>query len=181
LVNAAGLGAQRLAQMLGIKRPCPIPSLFPCKGNYLKFNKKSPFSQLIYPVPHPSLKGLGIHGTLDLQGQLRFGPNARYLNNGADPHAYGVDPNLEKDFAAAICHYFPAIRPEDLSPDYAGVRPKLAGPGQGFADFAIHRQADHGLPGLIELFGIESPGLTASLAIAELLAAELQQHQLLTT
>ena len=120
-------------------------------------------------MPEANTAGLGIHATLDLGGQLRFGPDVRYL----DDIDYQVDPALADDFAGAIRRYFPALDATRLSAGYSGIRPKLSGPGEPAADFLIQTAALHGLPGLVNLFGIESPGLTASLAIAERVAAAL--------
>jgi len=124
---------------------------------------KHHFRHLIYPVPEPDTVGLGIHATLDLSGRLRFGPDSEFV----EQLRYDVDPSKAVGFAESISRFFPAIRAEHLAPDYAGIRPKLSGPGEPAADFMIQSHQEHGLPGLIQLFGIESPGLTASLAVAE--------------
>jgi L-2-hydroxyglutarate oxidase LhgO len=163
VVNAAGLWAQSLASRIeGLK---DIPPLTLAKGNYAGLSVKSPFRHLIYPVPEPG--GLGVHLTLDMGGRARFGPNVEWLTSN-DPAAidYTVPGDIAARFAPVIATYWPGITQEMLSPDYAGVRPKLTGPGQPNADFRIDGPQAHGLPGLVNLFGIESPGLTASLAIA---------------
>ena len=171
LVNAAGLGAQRLATATeGLASRCIAP-LHPCQGRYFSYSGRSPFSQLVYPLPERNSAGLGIHATLDLGGQLRFGPDVHYLDS-ADPDNpdYRIDPALAERFATAIRRYFPGLEPERLTPAYSGIRPKLSAAGEPAADFIIQTPAQHGLPGLVNLFGIESPGLTASLAIAERVA-----------
>jgi L-2-hydroxyglutarate oxidase LhgO len=163
VVNAAGLWAQSLASCIeGLK---DIPALTLAKGNYAGLSIKSPFRHLIYPVPEPG--GLGVHLTLDMGGRARFGPNVEWLASN-DPAVidYTVPGDIAARFAPIIATYWPGITQEMLSPDYAGVRPKLTGPGQPNADFRIDGPQAHGLPGLVNLFGIESPGLTASLAIA---------------
>ena len=161
VINAAGLRAQKIAQSIDGVPPGSIPPLYLAKGNYFKLQGRPPFSKLIYPVPQPG--GLGIHLTLDLGGQARFGPDVEWV----EKEDYSVDPARADRFYEAIRSYFPALENGALTPDYAGLRPKIAGPGEAAADFAIHGPSDHGIDGLINLFGIESPGLTASLAIAE--------------
>jgi L-2-hydroxyglutarate oxidase LhgO len=164
LVNAAGLWAQSVAQR--IEGLSDIPLLHLAKGSYASLAGKSPFNHLVYPVPEPG--GLGVHVTLDMGGRARFGPNVEWLaSNDPAQIDYTVSPGIAARFAPVIAHYWPGIREEMLTPDYSGVRPKLSGPGQAAADFRIDGPAAHGLPRLVNLFGIESPGLTASLAIAE--------------
>jgi L-2-hydroxyglutarate oxidase LhgO len=164
VVNAAGLWAQALAER--IEGLADVPPLFIAKGSYAGLIMKSPFTHLVYPVPEPG--GLGVHVTLDTGGQARFGPNVEWLDS-SDPAAidYSVPADIATAFAPRIARYWPGIRPDMLKPDYAGARPKLSGPGTAAADFRIDGPPAHGLPGLVNLFGIESPGLTASLAIAE--------------
>jgi L-2-hydroxyglutarate oxidase LhgO len=128
---------------------------------------KSPFSRLIYPLPEPG--GLGIHVTLDLAGQARFGPDVSYV----DTVDYAFDESRRSRFHTAIQRYFPAITEDQLIPGYTGVRPKLAAAGSPNADFLVQGPETHGVPGLVQLFGIESPGLTASLALAELVMERL--------
>ncbi|WP_068827453.1 NAD(P)/FAD-dependent oxidoreductase [Pseudomonas sp. BMS12] len=167
VVNAGGAFAQQLArhtQGLG-----EVPPLHLCQGRYFSYSGRSPLTHLIYPMPEANTAGLGIHATLDLGGQLRFGPDMHYV----PALDYGVDERLRQPFATAIARYFPALDPARLQPAYCGIRPKLAGAGEPAADFVIQTPAAHGLAGLVNLFGIESPGLTASLAIAERVAAAL--------
>jgi L-2-hydroxyglutarate oxidase LhgO len=166
VINAGGPFAQGLADTI---EGLPVPPLHLCQGRYFSYSGRSPFSRLIYPMPEANTAGLGIHATLDLAGQLRFGPDVRWL----EALDYQVDEKLRAPFAAAIARYFPAIDATRLQPGYAGVRAKLSGPGEPAADFLIQTPADHRLPGLVNLFGIESPGLTASLAIAERVARAL--------
>jgi len=169
VVNAGGLFAQQLAQRTEGLTARHIPDLHLCQGRYFSYSGRSPFRHLIYPMPEPHIAGLGIHATLDLVGQLRFGPDAHYL----DSLDYNVDEQLRGPFAQAIARYFPGLDPSRLTPAYSGIRPKLSAAGEPAADFLIQTPADHGLPGLVNLFGIESPGLTASLAIAERVAQAL--------
>jgi L-2-hydroxyglutarate oxidase LhgO len=172
LINSAGLWAQEVAALIEELPVSSIPPLFPSKGSYFAYSGKSPFQHLIYPVPDAGIRSLGIHGTLDMSGQLKFGPNAEYVNS----LDYRLNPKLKEQYVESISHYFPGICAERLLPAYAGVRPKLTGPGQGFADFMIQDRQQHGISGLIQLFGIESPGLTASLAIADDVAQKVFQQ-----
>ena len=170
VINAAGLWAQALAARIeGLEAPPPLRL---AKGSYAALSFKSPFRHLVYPVPEPG--GLGVHVTLDMGGRARFGPDVEWLT-GSDPAAidYTVSPDIAARFTPVIASYWPAVTEDMLSPDYAGVRPKLSGPGEPNADFRIDGPQVHGLPGLVNLFGIESPGLTASLAIAEHVTALL--------
>jgi len=169
LVNAAGLQAQTLAMRTDGLDARHIPPLYRCKGDYFRFAKSSPFSHLIYPLADKNAPGLGIHATLDLHGVLRFGPDAEYT----DSDSYAVAEHKRELFYSAIQRYFPALDATDLIPDYAGIRPKLQAPSASFCDFAISSARDHGITGLVNLFGIESPGLTAALAIADHVAALL--------
>jgi len=137
------------------------------KGNYYSLNKKNPFKRLIYPVPEPG--GLGVHLTLDLAGQARFGPDVEWVQR----IAYDVDPQRGERFYAAIRRYWPGLPDGALLPGYSGIRPKTAGPGEPASDFQIQGPRAHGVPGLVNLFGIESPGLTASLALAEAVLREV--------
>ncbi|HWU56854.1 MAG TPA: NAD(P)/FAD-dependent oxidoreductase [Rhizomicrobium sp.] len=170
VVNAAGLWARSVASRIEGMRD--IPPLFLAKGNYAGLSIKSPFRHLVYPVPEPG--GLGVHVTLDMGGRARFGPNVEWLasHEPADID-YTVSPDIAARFAPVIASYWPGVKMEMLTPDYAGVRPKLSGPSEPNADFRIDGPQAHGLPGLVNLFGIESPGLTASLAIADHVAALL--------
>lgn len=159
-VNAAGLGAQTLcARLEGMPRE-KIPPLFYAKGSYFTLSGKAPFSHLIYPVPVPG--GLGTHLTLDMGGQARFGPNVRWI----DEIDYEVNPREAEAFYSDIRAYWPDLPDKSLQPGYAGIRPKLVPRGEPAADFLIQTPQAHGIPGLVNLFGIESPGLTASLALA---------------
>ena len=168
LINCAGLEATSLGRKIGGINEATLPRLYLCKGDYFSYQRSNPFKHLIYPVPEANTVGLGIHATLDMAGRLRFGPDTQYLDSiDLDNIDYQVDPGKAEAFSGAIRRYFPALDANHLSPDYAGIRPKLAGPGQAPADFLIQRTDQHGIPGLVQLFGIESPGLTASLAIAE--------------
>ena len=164
VVNAAGLGAQALARSIKGMPAARIPPLHLAKGNYFSLKGRSPFSRLIYPMPTPG--GLGVHLTLDLAGEARFGPDVEWV----DAINYDVDPARAASFYAAIRTYWPDLRDGALQPAYAGVRPKIERPGGSTTDFLLQTEKDHGLAGLINLFGIESPGLTASLAIADWVA-----------
>ena len=170
VVNAGGLHALDVARLLALPGP-PLPEPRYAKGNYFVCHGKSPFAHLVYPVPEDG--GLGIHATLDLAGRTRFGPNVQWLPAGtrAADLDYAVDPRLAATFYGAIRTYWPGIPDGSLEPAYAGVRPKISGPGEPAADFAIRSLVAPGLPRVVQLFGIESPGLTASLAIAAHVAA----------
>jgi L-2-hydroxyglutarate oxidase LhgO len=169
VVNAAGLGADAVAALAGVDVDAAGYRLHPCKGDYFCVAPGAPlrFSGLVYPLQDAA--GLGIHVTLDLAGRVRLGPDAEYV---AAPR-YDVDPRKARRFAEAAARYLPELREEWLSPDQAGVRPKLAGPGAAFRDFVVAEESARGLPGLVNLVGIESPGLTAAPAIAERVAALL--------
>lgn len=161
MVNAAGLQAPGLARkVLGMPSE-RIPPTYYAKGNYFTLAGRSPFSRLIYPVPVPG--GLGVHITVDLGGQAKFGPDVEWI----DAIDYTVDPHRADKFYAAVRRYWPDLKDGALQPGYAGIRPKIVPQGAPAQDFIIQGPADHGVRGLINLFGIESPGLTASLALAE--------------
>ncbi len=166
LVNAAGLSTWDVARAITGFPPAQIPARVFAKGNYFALAAKAPFRHLIYPAPVEG--GLGTHMTLDLSGRAKFGPDVEWLGD-ADPAAidYRVKPELAASFEIAIRRYWPALPDGGLVPDYAGVRPKLSAQGEPAADFLIQGPAVHGMLGLVNLFGIESPGLTASLAIAD--------------
>ena len=166
LINSAGLWAQHIAGLIDALPRRFVPNLVLAKGNYATLSVKSPFRHLVYPVPEPG--GLGVHLTLDLGGQARFGPNVQWLESN-DPVKidYSVPPSVTKEFAPRIAQYWPGIKEEILSPGYSGVRPKTAGPENPNQDFQIDGPDVHGMPGLVNMFAIESPGLTASLAIAD--------------
>jgi len=168
LVNSAGLQAPWLARRIDGLDPRHVPAPHLCKGSYFSLAGRAPFSRLVYPM-HDSA-GLGVHVTLDLAAQARFGPDTEWLADDA-PLDYRVDPRRGEAFYAAIRRYWPGLRDGALAPAYAGIRPKIAGPGEPAADFVVAGPAQHGVPGLVNLFGIESPGLTASLAIAQRVAA----------
>jgi L-2-hydroxyglutarate oxidase LhgO len=163
VVNAAGLFSDRVAELAGIDVDARGYRLRPCKGDYFSLAPGAPLrpSRLVYPVP--AGPGLGIHVTLDLGGRVRFGPDAEFVSE----HRYDVDPAKATGFAAAASRYLPELRAEWLSPDYAGIRPRLAGPGEPPRDFVVQEESALGLPGFVNLLGIESPGLTAALAIGE--------------
>jgi L-2-hydroxyglutarate oxidase LhgO len=163
VVNAAGLEGDRLAERAGLDPDACGYRLHRCKGDYFSLSPGAPLSlsQLVYPVP--AGPGLGIHATLDLGGRIRFGPDAEYVER----VRYDVDPGKAQAFAAAVARYLPQIRADWLAPDYAGVRPRLAAPGEPFRDFVVAEESASGLPGWVNLIGIESPGLTAASAIAD--------------
>jgi len=161
VINTAGLAASRVAHALDGLDSGTIPTTRLAKGNYFVLQGKNPFNGLVYPLPEPG--GLGVHVTLDLSGQARFGPDVEWI----EQLDYEVDPGRAETFYTAIRHYWPDLPDGSLIPGYAGVRPKLVGPGEPAADFVISGPAVHGVPGLVNLFGIESPGLTSALAIAE--------------
>ncbi|CAO3447579.1 NAD(P)/FAD-dependent oxidoreductase [Azospirillum largimobile] len=176
LVNAAGLGAWAVARGLEGLDAAHVPPRVLAKGNYYALaTGRSPFSRLVYPVPVEG--GLGVHLTLDLAGQARFGPDVEWLGDiaghGEGPIDYAVDPVRADSFYGAVRAYWPGLPDHALVPAYSGVRPKLCGPGQPQADFLIQGPGTHEVEGLVNLFGIESPGLTSCLAIADAVAAEL--------
>jgi len=167
LVNSAGLRAPSVAKRIEGYPAELAPRELYAKGNYYSLTRRAPFSRLIYPVPEPG--GLGVHVTLDLAGQARFGPDVEWVER----INYDVDPRRAERFYAAIRRYWPGLPDGSLSPGYAGIRPKTAGPGEPAPDFEIQGPRRHGVPGLVQLYGIESPGLTASLALARLVREEL--------
>ncbi|WP_282190432.1 NAD(P)/FAD-dependent oxidoreductase [Azospirillum brasilense] len=173
LVNAAGLGAWAVMRNLGGFPANRIPPRVLAKGNYYALAQgRSPFSRLVYPVPVEG--GLGVHLTLDLAGQARFGPDVEWLGpEDYDRIDYAVDPRRADGFYGEVRRYWPGLPDGALVPAYSGVRPKLSGPSQPQADFLIQGPEAHGVPGLVTLFGIESPGLTSCLAIADEVAARL--------
>ncbi|HLH89941.1 MAG TPA: NAD(P)/FAD-dependent oxidoreductase [Xanthobacteraceae bacterium] len=161
VINSAGHGAQRLAHAVEGYPRARVPKHALAKGNYFGFAGRAPFSRLIYPAPVPG--GLGIHVTLDLAGRMRFGPDVEWI----EAMNFDVDPRRGDAFYAAIRTYWPGLPDNSLFPDYAGIRPKITGQGEPAADFMIDGPAEHGLPGMVHLFGIESPGLTSALSLAE--------------
>lgn len=173
LVNAAGLGAVAAAHGIQGLASNHIPSAYLCKGSYFSLAGRSPFKHLIYPMHNHA--GLGVHLTLDLAGQARFGPDTEWVQD----ENYDMDPKRGDSFYAAVREYWPDLKDDSLSPAYSGIRPKIVPEGVPAADFLFSGPEQHGLPGLLNLFGIESPGLTACLAIAqhsrEILAAPDQK------
>ncbi|MGQ2992588.1 NAD(P)/FAD-dependent oxidoreductase [Variovorax sp.] len=171
VVNAAGLGAPDLARHFGGLATETVPTAHFAKGNYFTLSGRAPFGRLVYPVPEPG--GLGVHLTIDLGGQAKFGPDVQWVSS---PDDLVVDPARGDAFYAEVRKYWPALPDGALIPGYAGMRPKISGPGDPAADFRIDGPRAHGVRGLVNLFGIESPGLTSSLAIGryvvDLLAAE---------
>ncbi|VVE14009.1 FAD-dependent oxidoreductase [Pandoraea capi] len=167
VINSAGLHAVDIARRFEGLPSEHIPQRYYAKGSYFTCAQRAPFTHLIYPVPEPG--GLGVHLTLDLGGQARFGPNVEWV----DDIDYTVNPSDGDGFYEAVRRYWPTLADGALQPGYAGIRPKISGPGEPAADFRIDGPAVHGVAGLVNLFGIESPGLTASLAIAEAVRAAL--------
>ena len=161
VVNSAGLGAQALARATEGYPAERVPRQVLARGNYFSCLGRPAFTRLIYPAPVEG--GLGTHLTLDLAGRVRFGPDVEWI----ETENYDVDPRRAESFYASIRRYWPGLPDGALVPDYAGIRPKLTGPGEPPADFVVEGPAEHGLPGLVHLFGIESPGLTSSLSLAE--------------
>jgi L-2-hydroxyglutarate oxidase LhgO len=168
VINSAGLGAQQLARNTEGYPAERVPRLVLARGNYFGYAGRPVFSRLIYPAPRID-GGLGIHVTLDLAGRMRFGPDVEWI----EEENYDVNAGRAASFYGAIRRYWPGLKDGALQPDYAGVRPKLTGPGEPAADFMIEGPAQHGLPGLVHLFGIESPGLTSALSLADEVAGYL--------
>ena len=181
LINSAGLHAPDVAHSIfrkdnaettsAINISSSIPQYHYCRGQYFSYQDKAPFSHLIYPIPNKNTSGLGIHATLDLSGQVRFGPDAEFIKT----LDYSCDETRKQSFVLAITSYFPNLNPSKLVPSYCGIRPKLTGPNESAADFIIQTSAEHHIMGLINLLGIESPGLTASLAIADYVSHRIMQ------
>jgi L-2-hydroxyglutarate oxidase LhgO len=174
VVNAGGLRAPALAARVEGLDAAHVPTAHFAKGNYFALAGRAPFSHLVYPVPEAA--GLGVHLTLDMGGQARFGPDVEWIDvpEGTEPD-YAVDPSRAALFNDAIRRYWPELKDGALAPAYSGVRPKVNAPGEAAADFIVSRPETHGLPGLVNLFGIESPGLTASLAIAEMVKEMVEE------
>jgi L-2-hydroxyglutarate oxidase LhgO len=168
VVNAAGLHAPALALAIEGLDPDRVPRPRFAKGSYFTLAGRAPFAHLIYPVPEPG--GLGVHLTLDLGGQAKFGPDVQWVGSANDLQ---VDPARGERFYAEVRKYWPGLVDGALQPGYAGIRPKISGPGEPAADFMIQGPREHGVSGLVNLFGIESPGLTSALAIAEAVAETL--------
>jgi len=167
VVNAAGLGAQAIARAMADYPQVRVPRLVLAKGNYFSYAGRPAFARLVYPTPMPG--GLGVHVTLDIAGRMRFGPDVEWLAH----EDYNVDPARAAAFYARIRTYWPGLPDNSLAPDYAGIRPKLSGKGEPQGDFLIDTPAAHGLSGLVQMFGIESPGLTSSLSLGEAVADAL--------
>jgi L-2-hydroxyglutarate oxidase LhgO len=165
LINAGGLHAQHVAQAIKAIPQEFVPRQHLAKGSYFTLSGNAPFERLIYPLP--TTASLGLHYSIDLGGQARFGPDVEWI----DSIDYEVDANRAGEFESSIRRYFPALTSGALSPGYAGVRPKIVGPGEPPGDFEVHGSQTHGIAGLVNLFGIESPGLTSSLAIGRHVAA----------
>jgi L-2-hydroxyglutarate oxidase LhgO len=161
VVNSAGLFAPAVARSLAGFPSERVPPSYYCKGNYFSLSGRSPFSRLVYPAPESA--GLGVHLTLDLAGQARFGPDVEWIER----IDYDVDPRRSQVFYAAVRRYWPHLKDGALQPAYSGIRPKIQAKGEPARDFLIEGPRDHGVPGLVNLFGIESPGLTAALAIGD--------------
>lgn len=162
IVVATGLDAQSLVESSSISA-IDVPALYPCRGRYYSYAAKPPFKHLVYPVPEQNMVGLGIHATLDLGGQVKFGPDTEYVEH----IDYSIPNEIPEEYVEAVRRYFPALDVDALQPGYVGIRPKLSREGEAVRDFVIEGESHHGVSGYVQLFGIESPGLTASLAIAE--------------
>ena len=162
VVNSAGLHAPALARNFSGLDPRHVPAAYFAKGNYFALSGRSPFTHLIYPVPEEA--GLGVHLTIDLGGQAKFGPDVQWVSSASD---LAVDPSRAAAFYSQVRRYWPALQDGALVPGYAGIRPKIQSPTEAARDFMIQGPAEHGVTGLVNLFGIESPGLTSSLAIAQ--------------
>lgn len=167
LINCAGLSAPEVASRIEGLPAQHVPTPRLCKGSYFSFSGRAPFRHLVYPAPESA--GLGVHMTLDLGGQARFGPDVEWVER----IDYRVNPAWAEDFYAAIRRYWPGLPDNSLQPAYSGIRPKISGPGEPAADFRINGPTVHGVPGLVNLFGIESPGLTSCLALAERVIKQL--------
>jgi L-2-hydroxyglutarate oxidase LhgO len=166
LINCAGMSAPKVAAAIEGLDPVHIPRAYFAKGNYFSLSGKSPFRHLIYPIPEPG--GLGVHLTLDMAGQAKFGPDVEWLDITAETEVdYSVDPRRGDGFYAAVRRYWPGLKDGALMPDYSGVRAKIVPPGTPAGDFVFDCPSSNGLAGLYNLYGFESPGLTSSLAIAK--------------
>ena len=170
LVNALGLIACQFARDMGEPFTSSAPKPHFAKGNYFALNAKAPFSRLVYPMPDPG--GLGVHITIDLNGRARFGPDVEWI----DTLDYDVDPKHADVFYDRVRAYWPDLPDGVLVPDYAGIRPKITGPGEAAADFRIDGPDVHGVSGVVHMFGIESPGLTASMALADIVADQISDR-----
>lgn len=176
-INSAGLNAQPLVNDSPAISIAELPKAFFAKGSYFAYSGAAPFDHLVYPVPEPG--GLGVHLTLDMQGAAKFGPDVEWLDvTDVEQIDYKVDPKKREQFHAEVSKYWPAVELDKMHADYSGVRPKIVPPGNMAADFSIQGPADHGVAGLVNLLGIESPGLTSSLAIAEYVYSILKKEKL---
>jgi L-2-hydroxyglutarate oxidase LhgO len=183
VVNAAGLYAVPMARSMAgaaLRPGWQWPNAHYARGRYLALARKAPFTHLVYPVPVPG--GLGVHLTLDLAGQARFGPDVQWMPESAnaapgaiDQFDYAVDTDLRERFAHEVSGYWPGVPADALVPAYSGIRPKLSGPGAPAADFLIAGPAEHGVAGVVHLLGIESPGLTAALSLAQAVLARIDE------
>ena len=169
LVNASGLRSPELAKSMTVYPIELAPDMHFAKGNYFSLGCKCPFQRLIYPVPEAA--GLGVHLTLDMGGQAKFGPDVEWVDSSED---FSVNPARIQSFEQAIRTYWPGLPPHSLQPAYAGIRPKINGPNAPSSDFVIQGPSEHGIEGLVQLFGIESPGLTSSLSIAQAVERSLK-------
>ena len=170
VINCAGLNSDKVAELAGIDTVAAGYKLHYCKGEYFS-TKQDIAKMLIYPVPKQSEGGLGIHVTPDLEGRIRLGPNAQYV----DEIDYKVDEKWKREFYDSVKAFLPSLEYDELEPDFTGIRPKLQGPGEGFRDFVIKHEYDKDLEGFINLIGIESPGLTASPAIAKCVSSMVEE------
>ena len=171
IINCAGLSSDLIASLAGIEIRQSGYALRYCKGSYFSYSKQSPVRMLVYPVPHDELVGLGVHATLDIGGRLRFGPDAEYV----DAVDYRIDPAKRDVFYCGAQRIIPGLEKDALVPDMVGIRPKLYGPNEKVRDFIIADETFRGLPGLINLIGIESPGLTAAPAIAKMVSRIVEE------
>jgi L-2-hydroxyglutarate oxidase LhgO len=173
LINCAGMSAPAVAKKIEGLKPEQIPKAFFAKGNYFSLSGKSPFKHLIYPIPEPG--GLGVHLTLDMGGQAKFGPDVEWLDIDAEEQVdYTVDPKRSEGFYEAVRRYWPELKDGSLQPDYSGIRAKIVPPNSPSGDFCFDTPKEHGLAGLYNLYGFESPGLTSSLAIARHLEGQIK-------
>jgi len=173
LINCAGMSAPAVAQKIEGLAKDQIPKAYFAKGNYFSLSGKSPFTHLIYPIPEPG--GLGVHLTLDMGGQAKFGPDVEWLNIDQEEQIdYTVDPKRGDGFYEAVRRYWPGLKDGSLQPDYSGVRAKIVPPNAPAGDFCFNGPQEHGMQGLYNLYGFESPGLTSSLAIARHLEAQIK-------
>ena len=173
LINCAGMSAPAVAQKIESLAKNQIPKAYFAKGNYFSLSVKSPFNHLIYPIPEPG--GLGVHLTLDMGGQAKFGPDVEWLDiNEEEQIDYTVNPARGDGFYEAVRRYWPGLKDQSLQPDYSGVRAKIVPPNTPAGDFYFNTPKDHGLEGLFNLYGFESPGLTSSLAIAKYLEGKIK-------